>query len=135
METQTVSSQPTPKGNRKQRRKQAVFNRLLNRSLNKASELGQVSVQIGPDGVPHVTVKKNKLLAEAREQLKELKKNPDVLVHGPGMEGLGPRPLQEDDRVLVGPPPSAQALRDLLEGNIVRGKELEKVLNQLMALE
>jgi hypothetical protein len=45
---------PPPRPNRKARRAQARFNKLLNRRMSKG---GDITMQIGPDGVPHVTVK------------------------------------------------------------------------------
>jgi hypothetical protein len=143
LEGETASNdKPGLQGNRKSRRKQALFNKLLSRKMQKMSELGPIDVSIGPDGVPHVKVSKNKLLEASKKQLAEVKKNPEVLVHGPGMEGLGPQPLSPDlpcgcrlwddppvirkgcelhDRWRDGPGP---ALRDL---NEIAAEELAKL--------
>jgi hypothetical protein len=147
-----LSTQTQPNGNRHGRRKQKAFNRLLNRKLSKMSELGPVNVSVGPDGVPHVTVSKNKLLTQSKKELEEIKKNPEALVSGPGREGLGPRPLPPDlpcgCRLWDKPPvirkgcelhdrggdvagPPVQALRAIFEGNVAQMQEVERCLDAM----
>lgn len=87
-----------PKGpNRKARQRQQAFNRLLNKKMQKANSLGQgVSMTIGKDGVPHVTVSKEGLKeakeedvrdAEvARQRLAEVEQDPGALVRGAELE-------------------------------------------------
>ncbi len=129
-----LSTQTQAQGNRKDRRKQKLFNKLLNRKIRKMSDLGPVDVSIGSDGIPHVKVKKNAAAKRAKEQLEEIKKNPEAMVSGPGRVGLGPRPLGRDDsRVLVVDAPSS--VREVFERHVVEGRELEQRLDLLLADE
>lgn len=135
LKAETVQPQPTLKGNRRQRREQAVRNKLLNRQITRATAKGPVNITIGPDGIPHVTVRKEKALAIAKAALEEVKANPQALVSGPGREGLGPRPLRDLDEVAaeeLAKLPVPERVHPLLEGELNRQRALSVILDGMM---